>query len=244
MLTPLSPNQSQIFQALRAFLLDVLPPPVEVVQGQANRTPEPVSPDFVVMWPTSRIRIETNTDAYADGVFTGSIAGNVLTVTEVAYGALAVGSPVYGTGVAAGLQIQALASGTGGVGTYTLSGTATAASQPMAGGTLAALQPTDLTVQCDVHGPNANDNAQIISTLFRDDYACEFFAGLDPPLDEIAPLFADDPRQVPFVNDQNQYEWRVIVEVRLQVNQTATVGQQFAAALAIGVISVDEAYPP
>jgi hypothetical protein len=55
-------------------------------------------------------------------IFTGSIAGSVLTVTGApSSGVLAVGQTVYGTNVPAGLIITGLGTGTGGAGTYTLS---------------------------------------------------------------------------------------------------------------------------
>ncbi|MBR8367372.1 hypothetical protein KDW55_29060 [Burkholderia sp. AU19243] len=68
----------------------------------------------------------------AGPVFTGSISGNTLTVSAVASGTLAVGQTVFGTGVANGTTISALGTGTGGTGTYTLSGGAqTVASESM-----------------------------------------------------------------------------------------------------------------
>lgn len=60
---------------------------------------------------------------------TGSIAGTTLTVTSVASGALVAGAVLSGTGIVAGNYITALASGTGGVGTYTVSDSQTALSQ-------------------------------------------------------------------------------------------------------------------
>lgn len=237
-----SPTQAQTLTALASFLAEVLPKGVQVVQAQGNRVPEPSAPDFVVMTPRERLRLETNTDSYLDTLFAGSIAGDVLTVTAVSYGTVAPGDPVYGTGVATGTNVTAQLSGTaGGIGTYQIDTPQQASQQPMAAGANDVLQPTELTVQLDVHGPNSADNAQTVSTLFRDDFACEFFAGVNPA---IQPLHADDPRQMPFVNDQNQYEWRWIVEARLQANIVVTVGQQFAAALEVDLISVDEAYPP
>lgn len=56
--------------------------------------------------------------------FTGSISNNTLTVTAMQAGALAVGQTVQGSGVASGTTITALGTGTGGVGTYTLSSAA------------------------------------------------------------------------------------------------------------------------
>lgn len=62
------------------------------------------------------------------GEFTGSISGTTLTITAVASGALAVGDTISGTGVTAGTTITALGTGTGGVGTYTVSVSQTVAS--------------------------------------------------------------------------------------------------------------------
>ena len=237
-----APNQSATLTVLAAFLAQILPPGVEVIQAQGNRVPEPAGTDFVVMTPLRRGRLETNVDDYIDTAFSGSIAGAVLTVGTVAFGSIAAGDPVYGTGVITGTTVLAQLSGTaGGAGTYAIDAAQNVPVQSMAAGIAEILQPVDLEVQLDVHGPGSADNAQIISTLFRDDYACEFFAAQSA---EIAPLYADDPRQLPFVNDQNQYENRWVVAAHLQVNATVTVGQQFAAALAAGIISVEATYPP
>lgn len=62
---------------------------------------------------------------------TGSISGTTLTVTGVTSGTLAVGQPLSGTGVTAGTTITALGTGTGGVGTYTVSQSQTVASETL-----------------------------------------------------------------------------------------------------------------
>lgn len=61
-------------------------------------------------------------------VVTGAIAGTTLTVSAVTSGALAVGQPISGSGITAGTTITALGTGTGGVGTYTVSTSQTAGS--------------------------------------------------------------------------------------------------------------------
>lgn len=61
-------------------------------------------------------------------VVTGSIAADVMTVTAVTSGTLAVGQVITGTGVLAGTKIAALGTGTGGTGTYTVSISQTVAS--------------------------------------------------------------------------------------------------------------------
>ncbi|MES2352069.1 MAG: hypothetical protein V4641_31255 [Pseudomonadota bacterium] len=55
------------------------------------------------------------------GLVTGSIAGNVLTVTAVTSGAVDVGATLTGAGVTAGTTVTARGTGTGGIGTYTVS---------------------------------------------------------------------------------------------------------------------------
>ena len=98
------------------------------------------------------------------------------------------------------------------------------------------LNPIDFQVQLDVHGPNSADNVDAIASLFRDGYSCDSFAasGFD-----IQPLYADDPLQAPFVNDQQQYENRWVTTLHMQVNPLLTVTQQFAGQLAIKTKLVD-----
>lgn len=236
-----TPTQSGAFTALRAFLLDILPSGTEVLQAQQNRVPEPKADDFVIMTPRRRDRLETNIDRYTDTFFTASIADTTLTVSAIEYGALHIGSVIFGEDVAAGTVITELGSGAGGIGTYTVSPSQTVAGEPMAAGEKTAMQPTLWVVQLDIHGPRSADNAQIVSTLLRDLYGVDFIQAVDP---NVTPIDADDPKQIPFVNEQNQYENRWVVEARLQVNETVTgLPQQFADALTVELIEVDTTYP-
>lgn len=68
--------------------------------------------------------------------FTGSISGNTLTVSAVASGTLRVGQIVNGSGVNTLTYISALGTGTGGVGTYTLSVSQTVSSVSMTSGSV------------------------------------------------------------------------------------------------------------
>lgn len=238
-----TPSQSDIMTALGNFLVAILPTGTEVVQGYDNLVSEPASSNYVVMLPILRMRLETNIESYFDNAYTASVAGTLMTVTAVSVGSIAVGQALYGVGVVAGTTIAALGSGTGGVGTYTLSqDNGAIAASTLASGTESILQPTQITVQCDLHGPGSADNAQMISTLFRDFYAIDFFSAIGP---NIAPLYADDPRLVPFLNDQQQIETRWICSVYLQANQSIQgIGTQFASELEISVINVEATYPP
>lgn len=61
---PIDLIEDVLMTALRTFLLSVLPDGVEVFQGQANRVPEPIGPDFIVMTPIGRLRLATNVVEY------------------------------------------------------------------------------------------------------------------------------------------------------------------------------------
>lgn len=112
---------------------------------------------------------------------------------------------------------------------------------PPALGSNTVAQPMQMTVQIDVHGPASGDNAQIVSTLFRDAFATDYF---DANFPGISPLYAEDPRQTPFHNGEQQIEWRWSVDVYLQVDATVSgIPQAFADSLHVNVISVDETYP-
>lgn len=249
-----SPNQLDIQIVFQSFLLGLnlassAPQvgPIEVVQGQDNRVAEPVGPDFVVFTPIRRARFSTNLDDFQDCAFTGSIAGSVMTVTAVQFGAIIVGAPVYGPTVAAGTQVASFGTGTGGVGTYNVTLPQSVASGPLAAGTYSAEQDAEMVFQVDVHGPNSADNAHVISTMMRDPYAVAAFTGVldqnNNPITGVTPLYADDPRQVPFINAESQYEYRWVLEACVQANQVVSgVPQQFAAAAKVVPVSVEATY--
>jgi hypothetical protein len=214
---------------------------VEVIQSQDNRVPEPIVPDFVTMTPIRYQRLETNIDGYQDVSFTAAILGNTLTVTAVEFGTIGFGQIVFGVGVSALTRIIALGTGTGGVGTYSLSSAQTVSSRPMASGSGNVMQPVMSSVQLDVYGPNSGDNAQTISTLFRDRFAVDAFAasGYD-----VTPLFVSDPRQLPYSNENQQVENRWVIDAQMQANQAVSgIPQQFADQLVVTVTDVQAAYP-
>jgi hypothetical protein len=66
--------------------------------------------------------------APSSATFTGSISSTTMTVTTMLNGTIAVGQAVFGEGIAQNTVITALGTGTGGVGTYTVSNTQTVAS--------------------------------------------------------------------------------------------------------------------
>jgi hypothetical protein len=240
-----TPGQTTIQTGLRAFLLSILPAGVEVAEAQDNRISEPGVTEFVIMTPILRGRIGTNADTYADVSFQASIALTTLTVSSVNFGKISIGSTLFGLGVTAGTTIlqQLTGSPLGGVGTYKLSASQSVGSEKMAAGNEMLLQPTQVDVQLDVHSADlatASDMAQTISTLFRDDYACAFFAASYPG---IVPLYADDPKQIGWQNDQQQWESRYVITASLQCDQSVVVSRQFADTLTPQSIPVDATFP-
>lgn len=249
MILSLSPTQSDINSTLRSFLLGLSlsctapqVKPIEIVLGQPNRVAEPAGSDYLVFTPILRKRLSTNVDGYVDAVFAGSITGTTLVIDSVTAGVLNVGATVFGVGVAVDTLVSSQVSGSpGGVGTYTVNNSQTVAPETLAAGSINFLQPTQVSVQIDVHGPNSADNAQTIATLFRDNYGVESFAssGFD-----VVPFYADDPKQIPFINAEEQLEVRWMIQAEMQANQViAGVPQQFATSASIDVVSVDVTFP-
>jgi len=243
------PTQSGIQAAMNAFLAATLPG-VLVVSGQDNRVSEPPAGDFIVMTPIAFARIETNWDVPADCKFIGGIAGTVLTVQTVQIGKVLPNATLFGTGIIGQCTIVSQTSGPpGGAGTYTVSSAQNISSNTtFSSGAVARQQNMEWRLQLDFHSGsnppslNAGDMAAVFVTQYRSAFATDFFENqLSLGIDA---LYADEARQVPFINDQQQYEWRWIVEAMLQANQVVTVPQQFADAVTVNVINVQAAYGP
>lgn len=168
---PVNLSESGVTTALRAFLLSILPPGVEVRLGQQNRVASPVGP-FVLMTVIQRRQIATNGGRY-------TATGRIVTRQE------------------------------------------------------------RVTVQISAFGAGAGDCIQRIATLFRDPYATDFFSAQLYP---VAPLYAEEPRQVVFINGEDQYEDQWVSDLHLQANYEYTTPQQFADAATVDLIEVDTAH--
>lgn len=203
----------------------------------------PAGSDYVIMTPLFQERIETNTSEFIDAVFTGSISGDTLTITAVITGSLVAGRYIFGVGIAANTYIVSQLTGTpGGVGTYSISPSPqTITSETISAGASSILRPTKVTVQVDVHGPNSADNTQIITSLIRSDYGVTQFAtyGFD-----VTPLHCNEPKQMPFLNGEQQIEYRWTFEVVMQSNPVLVVSQDAASVVTVTPINVDAAYHP
>ncbi|HEV7214157.1 MAG TPA: hypothetical protein VGP33_03455 [Chloroflexota bacterium] len=240
MMAYISSTEYQTLVALRTFLTAILPAGVAVIRAEQSRVPEPSGTDFVVMTPTHRERLSTNVASYEDTLFLGGISGTVLTVNSISSGTMGVGQPISGPGVVTGTVVTALGTGTGGVGTYAVLPSQSAPTAQLLGGEYNVLQPTQITFQLDIHGPSSADNAQIISTLIRDTYACQSMAATI----DAQPLFASEPRQAAFQNAEQQFEYRWTMDVVIQANPVITVQQDFADKLIVTPVEIDATYPP
>jgi hypothetical protein len=225
--TAISLTESQIFTALTTVLSGMIPG-IAIIRGQDNRVPEPVCPDFIEMWPLMRTRLSMNVDTPDDCTFVGSITGNALTVSDLTFGAIQLGAQVFGVSVAPNTIVTGLSP-------YTVTPSQTVASANLAAGTRQIEQSTRMTVQLDVHGPSSGDNAQIITTLFRDGYGVEAFEQSGYP---IAPLYTNEPRQLAFDNGEDQFEDRWSIDLDLQIKPVIGVPQQFADQLTATVDQV------
>ena len=221
-------GDTEIMTAVRAVLLYLLPPGVEVIRAYANRVPQPVTPDFCVLSEVRRERLSTNRTNDADVRFTGGIDGDTLTVTSGP--ALMAGYSLYGSAVVPGSVITGVLDQPGAY-TVTPSQIVLAGSRIYAGRHV-MVQPMDVVYQCDIHGPNGNLYATAIQTVWRDARGCELLAEAAKPY-TMVPLYADDPRMVPFANGESQWEDRWIVDLHTQVNFLVSLGQEFAESLAI-----------
>lgn len=239
-----SPSQSQMFTALVSVLTTFSLAgadgnPAEIIKGQVNRTPQPSGQDMVVLWPIARDRLAMNIDTTEDVTVTGAITDNVLTVSDVTIAPVQAGQILYniaGT-VTPGCQVIRQLTGTpGGAGTYQLSPTAPVGSGTIYLGMISALQETEFTVQADVHGPLAGDNAARIQALFRDQYAVDGFlaAGI-----ALTPLYTSDPKQIPFDNGEQQVEERWVIDLCMQADIAVTTTMQFADQLKVTVTPVE-----
>lgn len=246
-------TQNDVQIALRKFLVAALPASYDIVIAIQNRVPQPKSSNFVVLSPVRFTRLRTNIDTAADVRFTGSIApavlpatGGVMTVTVIDFGVIRIGAVVFGVDVEDGTEVLSQVSGpAGGAGIYTVSQSQTIASEVLSTGQKEIEQGAEVVVQCDFHTADntAADAAQMVATLFRDEYGVQLFADQEPNAG-VVPLFADDPRYMPFWNDQQQAEWRWVVDAHMQINQVVTVPQQYADSVNVGIFSMDVLEPP
>lgn len=234
-------SDSTIITALRAFLLTLVASGTEVIQSQANRVPSPAGPNWITITPVMRGRLSTNVDAYSEATVEASITGTVMTVTAVIEGGLEPGAALAGDGVQPLSSVVAIIDATPGAETWRITPAQSVPAGLIFTGAAKLMQPTELTYQIEAYGPASADIVQIISTVWRDEFACQ---GLDAYGYGIQPLYSSVPRQLPFWSGEMQAINRWMIDLVLQANPVVTAPQQFAGTAEVGVIEVDSRYPP
>lgn len=81
-------------------------------------------------------------------------------------------------------------------------------------------QSVEMQIQLDFFGEQAGEFSRTFANLWRDEYACE-------QLKMCQPLYADNPRYLPFTNEEEQFEERWTVTANLQYNPVVMHSQEF-----------------
>ncbi len=88
-------------------------------------------------------------------------------------------------------------------------------------------------VQIDCYGPLGNDWSVILTTMFRDEYGV---TALGP---DVTPLYADDAKQLPIVDGEENFEQRWMITAHLQYNPVVAIPMEFFDGVDITLINVD-----
>ena len=96
-----------------------------------------------------------------------------------------------------------------------------------------------MDVQVDCYGPLAEDTATYIAAFWRDQYAYNAMQGTG-----VVPLYHSDMRNLTFINDQAQYEYRWSLDLSAEIDPIVTYASQSADTLTGGVFNVDATFPP
>jgi hypothetical protein len=100
-----------------------------------------------------------------------------------------------------------------------------------------AEQGIELAVQIDCYGRHSGTWAAIISTLFQDTYGCNALAP------NCQPLYCNEARMIPLVDEELQYEERWSLDAHVQFNPVVTVPQQYADGLELTLKDVNVEFP-
>lgn len=102
-------------------------------------------------------------------------------------------------------------------------------------------EQVQVTMQINLFGPASSNQMQVVTALWRDMQAVDFFRSLGVP---IAPLTTSTTRQLGFETGERQYDDLWTVDLTMQVTLTLRHPQQFATSIPIQLIEVDTTYPP
>ena len=90
----------------------------------------------------------------------------------------------------------------------------------------------EYAIQIDCYGPLSSDWASIICALWRDEYAVIAMAPA------CVPLYADDPKMIPAVDAEQNFEQRWLIEASVQYNPVVQTPMQFFTAATVNLVDV------
>jgi hypothetical protein len=229
-------TEAQIINALGDFI--TLVTGIPAVKGQVNRVPT-LKGDYAVMWPLTRPRLSTNRKTPIDCKFIAAIIGPLMTVSAVPIGTIVLGRQLIAPGISANTIILEQQSGeTGGAGVYLVSIEQVVASQVMSAGVMSIEESNEVIMQVDVHGPCSSDNTQSLQQLFWDAYAVDVLSPTG-----VTPLFAEDPRQMPFITAAKEYEDRWTIDLHMQIKPVIEIPLEFSDSFTLTVVDVEVSIP-
>ncbi|BBG58507.1 LIC_12616 family protein [Providencia rustigianii] len=80
---------------------------------------------------------------------------------------------------------------------------------------MASQSSVEATFQLDFYGDEANSSSRVVANLWRSNYTTS-------RMTKCQPLYCGEPRKNILVNESNQYENRMMLEVKLQYNPETT----------------------
>lgn len=107
-------------------------------------------------------------------------------------------------------------------------------------GTRILAEQVQVTMQINLFGPASSNQMQMVTALWRDMQAVDFFRASGVP---IAPLTTSTTRQLGFETGERQYDDLWTVDLTMQVTLTTRLPQQFATSIPITLVEVDTTYP-
>ena len=137
-------------------------------------------------------------------LFTASIAGNVMTVTEVATGTIIIGQEITGAGIPGGVVIQNYGTGSGGTGTYIINQNLTVTSESITSASAESqqqLQQYESTFQ--ISGLSTQDPTNPNQLTASD--ICNYAASIMQSRTTVATLEAQDVGVLKITNIRNPY---------------------------------------
>ncbi|MBC8949372.1 hypothetical protein [Xenorhabdus sp. TS4] len=96
---------------------------------------------------------------------------------------------------------------------------------------ITAQRSVELTIQLDFYGVDADSRARVVANLWQSSYTTA-------RLKKCQPLYSDQPKKNVLVNEANQYENRVMLEIKLQYNPEITYSIDSTDKFSIDINSI------